>query len=524
MISVLVTLIQNAALLLDNTNAFRRYKFVLFFFLAQIVFADMTIAQNQRIVVGVLENWPPQYMTDPKTKEPTGFAVDIIREVARLSGLDISYKVFKEWPALNQALREKKIDVIPNMGIIDEREQLFKYTIPVETTKILFFVRKTSNDIKSEKDLTGRAISVVETNKGRFLMEERGWGNLKIYQSFDEALMSLVSGISDGIVYPDPPFMNILQQYGLGDRIKVVGEPLLEIKRAIAVHSDHSDLINKLNDSVKALTSSAKYKEIYSRWYGKPAPFWSVKLVAVIMGILISIIGLSLLAWRFYSVMKLNNRLFDQTQKSNIAEEALHASREDLIESQRIAHVGSWRLDIKSNQVVWSEELYKMYGFDPALPPPPYTEHQKLFTHESWDRLSAALNKTRDKGIPYELELETVLKDGSHGWMWVHGQTLLNTKGEIIGLRGAAQDITERKLAENEQRLLLKRAERLSRAMLSALEDQRNTQKQLLKRMDELQRFHDVTVDRELAMLELKKEVNELLKQVGREEKYHIAG
>jgi len=502
----------------------RRYKIVLFFFLAQIVFANMTMAQNQRIIVGVLENWPPQYMTDPKTKEPTGFAVDIIREAARLSSLDISYEVYKEWPVLNQALREKKIDVIPNMGIIEERENLFKYTIPVETIKISFFVRKTSHDINSEKDLTGRAISVVETNKGRFLMEERGWGNLKIYQSFDEALMSLVSGISDGIVYPDPPFTNILQQYGLSDRIKVVGEPLLEIKRAIAVHSDHSDLVNKLNDSVKVLMSSAKYKEIYTRWYGKPAPFWSVKRVVVIMGISISIIGLALLAWRFYSVMKLNNSLLVQTQKRNIAEEALHASREDLIESQRIAHVGSWRLDIKSNQVVWSKELYKMYGFDHALPPPPYTEHQKLFTPESWDRLSAALNNTIDKGIPYELELETVREDGSHVWMWVHGQTLLDTRGEIVGLRGAAQDITERKLAENKQRLLLERAERLSRAMLSAIEDQRSTKEQLLKRMDELQRFHDVTMDRELTMVELKKEVNELLKQAGREEKYRIVG
>jgi len=59
-----------------NTTTTGHYKFVLFFFLAQIVFANMTMAQNQRIIVGVLENWPPQYMTDSKTNEPTGFAID----------------------------------------------------------------------------------------------------------------------------------------------------------------------------------------------------------------------------------------------------------------------------------------------------------------------------------------------------------------------------------------------------------------------------------------------------------------
>ncbi|MGK2952514.1 MAG: cache domain-containing protein [Thiobacillus sp.] len=47
----------------------------------------------------------------------------------------------------------------------------------------------------------------------------------------------------------------------------------------------------------------------------------------------------------------------------------------DLGETQRIAHIGSWHLDLATNQVVWTEELYKMYGFDPSLPVPPYTVH-----------------------------------------------------------------------------------------------------------------------------------------------------
>ena len=86
-----------------------------------------------------------------------------------------------------------------------------------------------------------------------------------------------------------------------------------------------------------------------------------------------------------------------------------------LLESQRIAHLGTWNLDLITNQVVWSEELYKMYGFDPAFPPPPYPEHMKLCTPESWIKLSSALDHTRTSGIPYELELQTVTKDGSNG-------------------------------------------------------------------------------------------------------------
>lgn len=88
-----------------------------------------------------------------------------------------------------------------------------------------------------------------------------------------------------------------------------------------------------------------------------------------------------------------------------------------------------------------------MYGFDPALPPPPYTEHMKLFAPESWERLSTSLANTRETGVAYELELETVRKDGSTGWMWVRGEAIKDSDGNIVGLWGAAQDITDRKRA-----------------------------------------------------------------------------
>ncbi len=126
----------------------------------------------------------------------------------------------------------------------------------------------------------------------------------------------------------------------------------------------------------------------------------------------------------------------------------LRRNEKDLRESQRIAQIGSWRLDVETNQVFWTEELYNMYGFDPTVPPPPYTEHMKLFTPESWERLSTALASTVATGTSYTLELETIKKDGSNGWMWVHGEAIVDTNGKTTSLWGAAQEITNRKRAE----------------------------------------------------------------------------
>ena len=140
-----------------------------------------------------------------------------------------------------------------------------------------------------------------------------------------------------------------------------------------------------------------------------------------------------------------------QTNKNlQKAKENAERNEIELQKVQKISHVGSWYLDLATNQVTWTEELYKMYGFDPSLPPPLLTNSQKLFTSESWELLSNSIEKCSETGISYEIELKTIRKDGSNGWMWAHGEAIKDKNNKIIALWGAVQDITKRKQAELE--------------------------------------------------------------------------
>ena len=85
-------------------------------------------------------------------------------------------------------------------------------------------------------------------------------------------------------------------------------------------------------------------------------------------------------------------------------------------------------------------------------------------------------------------------KDGSGIWIEDHGWYVVDDNQNILYHEGVLRDITERKHAEEE----------------------------LEEKMNELIRFQNLTVDRELAMIELKKEINELLINSGRKEKYRI--
>ncbi|MCF8020326.1 MAG: diguanylate cyclase [Vallitaleaceae bacterium] len=141
--------------------------------------------------------------------------------------------------------------------------------------------------------------------------------------------------------------------------------------------------------------------------------------------------------------------IFNDITKRKRVEEELKLNMDDLLESQRIAHLGTWRMNLQTDEVVWSKELYNMFGLDPESSAPPFTVHNKLFTPESWEKLSKAIERTESEGVPYELELESVLSDGTNGWIWVKGEAKKDTQGQIISLWGAAQDITRRKSSED---------------------------------------------------------------------------
>ncbi len=137
----------------------------------------------------------------------------------------------------------------------------------------------------------------------------------------------------------------------------------------------------------------------------------------------------------------------DVTERK-LAEEALRQKDRELLEAQRLAGVGNWHWDARNDTVTWSEELYRIAGLDPTLPAPVFKEHHRHLTAESWERLQRAVEEALRDGTSYELDLVTVRPDGTTKWIRTRGEAVGDATGRIVGLRGTAQDITERKLAD----------------------------------------------------------------------------
>ena len=304
------------------TNTCRSLCFLTLFLIAFQLYVPRTFALElpDEVVVGVPKNFPPHHLINEKTGEPDGFGIDVIEHIAGMAGLSLKYIVYDTWGDLNRALKEGRVDIIPNMGITAERNVFFDFTSPVETFQIRIFVRSTTSDIQNVNDLAGRHVAVVETNKGRFILEERSGIRLQMYPSIEEALLALLSGKADALVFPDAVINWFTYKSGLESKIKIVGESLLEVKRAIAVRKGLPELLERLDAEVEVFIRSPEFMKIYTRWHSEPEPYWSVRRVTIVMGMAIAFIVLILMLWRYSSIMRINRvmeAVVKESEKTN---------------------------------------------------------------------------------------------------------------------------------------------------------------------------------------------------------------
>jgi PAS domain S-box-containing protein len=131
------------------------------------------------------------------------------------------------------------------------------------------------------------------------------------------------------------------------------------------------------------------------------------------------------------------------------AEDALRQREAELSEAQRLAHIGNWHWDFETDVVVASDELLRIFGLDPAIDRVPTLGDQRgrWYPDADWKRMKAAVQRTMQTGVSSELDLQA-FRNGAPIWVTARGEVVRNSKGQIVGLRGTIQDITDRKQSE----------------------------------------------------------------------------
>jgi len=130
----------------------------------------------------------------------------------------------------------------------------------------------------------------------------------------------------------------------------------------------------------------------------------------------------------------------------------LHESERRLEEAQRIAHVGYWERDLDTGLVTWSDETYRIFGLSPEERPLTRGRVRELIHPDDRQRNLDAVAKAVEGGARYEVEYRVVRPSGEVRIIHSQGDVTRDGAGRPRRTFGTAQDITERKRAE--QRLV----------------------------------------------------------------------
>ncbi|MCY7301590.1 MAG: PAS domain S-box protein [Thermoleophilia bacterium] len=134
------------------------------------------------------------------------------------------------------------------------------------------------------------------------------------------------------------------------------------------------------------------------------------------------------------------------------ADDAIERSEARLTEAQHVARIGSWEWVVAADAIDWSAELYEMFDVDPETPIT-YTRYLERIHPNDLSLVEEAVKRAAGTSESYEVEHRVVLTTGEVRWIHGRGAATLGQDGPVV-LRGTAQDITERKQAEEELRRL----------------------------------------------------------------------
>ena len=158
-----------------------------------------------------------------------------------------------------------------------------------------------------------------------------------------------------------------------------------------------------------------------------------------------------------------NAKLYDGLQQT---EKRLRESEGNLREAQRVAHLGYWKWNLKTNAREWSEEMFRLLGLDKNRFTGDISKTLMEAIHpddcQLFERYRLAI--TKDKK-PYPIDYRVIWPDGSvHSLYAEPGPLILDERGEPDVIMGISLDITERKRLEEERLSLetrLHRAEKM---------------------------------------------------------------
>jgi PAS domain S-box-containing protein len=141
-------------------------------------------------------------------------------------------------------------------------------------------------------------------------------------------------------------------------------------------------------------------------------------------------------------------------------EETLRSVLDRLSRAHKAAQVGAFEWNLNTNDLVWSEDMYRIHGLTREQFDGRFESWAKTIHPDDLHTVMSKIQKSVDDKSEFHTEYRALTPEGESRWFGGHGRVMLDENGKAAGIAGLCSDITERKLEEE----ALRRSEKLATA------------------------------------------------------------
>ena len=255
---------------------------------------------NAQVKVGGDFNYPPYSFIDEKGN-PVGHDIEIMKEIAKIHDLDISFEL-EQWDTTLNKLRRGEIDVVAGIVYSEKRDQIYDFSIPIQSVHYTIFANTKAGIINAD-DLPGkRAVALKgDIANESFLIPLGLYENAFFAKSLPDAMEEINKGKYDYVLAPYPLGNRIIQENNYHN-IVISGAPILPSVYCLAVKNGNVELLKKINSGILELKRSGKLTKIQKKWIqyaNEEERYRNILNVAIIVLLVLLVVLVIVGSWLF---------------------------------------------------------------------------------------------------------------------------------------------------------------------------------------------------------------------------------
>jgi len=404
---------------------------------------EQWLAQHPHIKLGIDPDWAPFEFRDSDGKY-RGMASNFIALANDRLGINMEPADYGSWAEVLRAARRGEIDVLPAVTPTKERAQFLTFTKPYLEFPMVIITRTDAPFIGGLEEMSGMKVAVVDGYYSQETLQNK-YPQIKLLPtpSVREGVNAVAVGEVDAYVGNIAAASYAINQLGLTS-LKVATYTPYSFKLSMGVRKDLADFVPILDKALQNI-SPAEVRMIREDWVQlrveQGINIREVLLVAIPVTVAILILFIAMGIW--------NRRLQREIEEREEVERRLRQSEERLLDSQSIAHVGSWIWNLEDNSLLWSRETYAIVGIAPREYTPEASSFLNFIHPDDRSKMEAAIKQVlHGDNSAYEIEYRILQQSGKVRYAKSYGKVERNEHGKPVQLAGVIHDITEQKQVE----------------------------------------------------------------------------